>query len=81
MEVNLVVLVGYTISIIAFTLACINLYKTIKISSWDEINEGIRRDANNLEIPVHDYVEMLMSSKTSREFHRKLKKYIKCKNK
>lgn len=82
MGVNLVLLVvSYILSISALILACINLYKTIKISSWDDIEEEIRRRANYFEIPVQDYVEILTSSRNTWEFRRKLKKYIKRKNK
>ena len=80
MEVNLVVLVGFIMSIIALiivlTFACIDIYRTIRIRRFTNNKDITHIISNNYEISEQDYVEMLLSSRNELEFNRKLKKYI-----
>ena len=76
MEVNLVLLVVSNIlSISALTLACIIWLP----NSINMTNDDICLP--NYEIPTQDYIEILKSSRNWRVVRRKLKKYIKRKNK
>ena len=74
-----ILVVSNILSISALTLACINMINDV---IWLPNSENIKYDPFiDCEIPEQDFVEILSSSRNAKDFNRKLKKYIKCKNK
>lgn len=73
-----ILVVSYILSNIALLLACINIIGGV---IWLPNSKNITHNPIDNEIPVQDYVEILTSSRNAKDFERKLKKYIKRKNK